>query len=223
MNTIELAQYIESGRPAELELLGYLSKAAAELRRLAAVEAELATATAAGRAEAVVIIMSLSPEEDPLGDCIDCSGPNIDGEYDCSWNENKLLAKFEADAKHFQLLSRSDARSEVLYYDNVQQKQHIAELEAELEALRDQGPGAWQPLKTSQKGRDAVAAFFVDKLNRHDFTRYINNTLAADFACVLGGYLSSNHIAPQDSPVIDGHEWPEDRGEHPQRGLGVGS
>lgn len=41
MKAIELAQYLEAGRPTELELLGYLSDAAAELRRLAAVEAEL--------------------------------------------------------------------------------------------------------------------------------------------------------------------------------------
>ncbi|QBC44426.1 hypothetical protein [Iodobacter fluviatilis] len=40
-NAIELAQYLEAGRPGELELLGYLSDAAKELRRLAAVEAEL--------------------------------------------------------------------------------------------------------------------------------------------------------------------------------------
>jgi hypothetical protein len=76
----------------------------------------------------------------------------------------------------------------------------LAGVEAELVALREQKPAPWQPLKTSQKGRDAVATFFFDQLNRHDFTRYINSTLAADFACVLGGYLSSNPIATQSKP-----------------------
>lgn len=107
-------------------------------------ESYLATATAAGRAEAVAIIMSISPEDDPLEDCVDCSGPSLDGERNYSWNENKLLEKFKADAKHFQLLSKSDARAEVLFYENLQYKQDIAELEVELESLYSQQPAAWQ-------------------------------------------------------------------------------
>jgi hypothetical protein len=30
-----------------------------------------------------------------------------------------------------------------------------------------------------------------EKLKRHDFDDYITNSLAADFACVLGGYLAT--------------------------------
>jgi hypothetical protein len=55
-------------------------------------------------------------------------------------------------------------------------------------------PSDWKPLKTSKEGRDAVRSFFREKLKRHDFDEYIMGTLAADFACVLGGYLRA---APQ--------------------------
>lgn len=55
-------------------------------------------------------------------------------------------------------------------------------------------PSDWKPLKTSKEGRDAVRSFFREKLKRHDFDEYIMKSLAADFACVLGGYLRA---APQ--------------------------
>ena len=58
----------------------------------------------------------------------------------------------------------------------------------------------WKPLKTSKEGRDAVRSFFREKLKRHDFDEYIMKSLAADFACVLGGYLRA---APQPAPLSD--------------------
>jgi hypothetical protein len=65
------------------------------------------------------------------------------------------------------------------------------------EAAPKAAPGElsdWKPLKTSKEGRDAVRSFFREKLKRHDFDEYIMKSLAADFACVLGGYLRA---APQ--------------------------
>lgn len=46
-------------------------------------------------------------------------------------------------------------------------------------------------LQTSKGGRDFVAEYFVKRLKRHDFTRYITEILAADFACAL-----AQHLAP---------------------------
>lgn len=221
MNAIEIAELLEHSALGNLGDFAYVADAAKELRRLAAVEAELATATAAGRAEAVVIIMSLSPDEDPLGDCIDCSGPNIGGEYDCSWNENKLLAKFEADAKHFQLLSRSDAQAEVLFYDNLQYKQHIAELEAELVALREQEPVVWR-VYCPTWGSDSYGLWNSYKKDDRALAHYLGRP-----ECDIEyAYLAKEDPAPPAQ--LSGNseqlsDWPEDHGEHPQRGLGVQS
>ncbi|QHB72115.1 hypothetical protein [Stenotrophomonas sp. 364] len=46
-------------------------------------------------------------------------------------------------------------------------------------------------LSTSEGGRRYVADFFVRELRRHDFTRYITTTLAADFACALAQHLAA--------------------------------
>ena len=40
-------------------------------------------------------------------------------------------------------------------------------------------------LKTSEGGRGFIANLFVTVLRRHDFTAYIKERLAADFACAL--------------------------------------
>jgi hypothetical protein len=45
-------------------------------------------------------------------------------------------------------------------------------------------------LSTSSGGRAYIAEYFATQLRRHDFARYINSTLAADFACVLAQHLS---------------------------------
>lgn len=45
-------------------------------------------------------------------------------------------------------------------------------------------------LCTSSGGRAYIAEYFATQLRRHDFARYINNTLAADFACALAQHLS---------------------------------
>ncbi|MFJ3685609.1 hypothetical protein [Pseudomonas sp. NPDC090208] len=54
-------------------------------------------------------------------------------------------------------------------------------------------------LTTSDGGRGFVAELFKNHLRRHDFTRYINQTLAADFACALAGWLEPivNAAVPQ--------------------------
>ncbi|MDP9645859.1 Lar family restriction alleviation protein [Paraburkholderia caledonica] len=49
-------------------------------------------------------------------------------------------------------------------------------------------------ISTSMGGRAYIAEFFAKLLRRHDFQRYIEQRLAADFACALAGYLSE-HVA----------------------------
>lgn len=45
-------------------------------------------------------------------------------------------------------------------------------------------------LGTSSGGRAYIAEYFATQLRRHDFAKYINSTLAADFACALAQHLS---------------------------------
>lgn len=45
-------------------------------------------------------------------------------------------------------------------------------------------------LCTSSGGRAYIADYFATQLRRHDFAKYINSTLAADFACALAQHLS---------------------------------
>lgn len=67
----------------------------------------------------------------------------------------------------------------------------------------------WALIKTSEAGRKYVADFFCNTLQRHDFTRYINERLAADFACVLANALRGIQAArakpaPQRVAVPEG-------------------
>lgn len=48
-------------------------------------------------------------------------------------------------------------------------------------------------LSTSEGGRGYIADLFRTRLKRHDFTAYINERLAADFACALSRYLKPIH------------------------------
>jgi len=50
-------------------------------------------------------------------------------------------------------------------------------------------------LNTSAGGRGYIAEFFARRLRRHDFSRYINERLAADFACALAQYLTDHEAA----------------------------
>jgi hypothetical protein len=74
-------------------------------------------------------------------------------------------------------------------------------------------------ISTSTGGRAYIAEFFAKRLRRHDFQRYIEERLAADFACALAGYLSE-HVAAiaaggaqepvaqwQSRPLKSNHEW----------------
>lgn len=97
---------------------------------------------------------------------------------------------------------------------------HIAELEAQLAAI---GAGGVEPLRkvaavqqgvqavtkefdasTSKGGRGYVAWHFSNVIGRHDFQSYIENTLAADFACALAKWLAT-HPTRQglDAPTLD--------------------
>ncbi|WP_260430408.1 hypothetical protein [Burkholderia stagnalis] len=51
-------------------------------------------------------------------------------------------------------------------------------------------------LSTSAGGRSYIAEFFAKRLRRHDFGCYINERLAADFACALAQYLRDQGAAP---------------------------
>ncbi len=53
-------------------------------------------------------------------------------------------------------------------------------------------------LGTSAGGRAYIAEYFATQLRRHDFARYIENTLAADFACAL-----ALHLSKLRAPVAD--------------------
>jgi len=55
--------------------------------------------------------------------------------------------------------------------------------------MTDQNDAALD-LCTSSGGRAYIADYFATQLRRHDFAKYINSTLAADFACALAQHLS---------------------------------
>ena len=56
--------------------------------------------------------------------------------------------------------------------------------------------------KTSAGRRAYIAGFFATQLRRHDFQRYIEERLAADFACALAQYLSERDTSPS-APAVD--------------------
>lgn len=56
---------------------------------------------------------------------------------------------------------------------------------------------------TSTGARNAVAWYFANVLHRHDFAKYITNTLAADFACALAPALRAQPVAvPQGWKLV---------------------
>jgi hypothetical protein len=58
-------------------------------------------------------------------------------------------------------------------------------------------------LSTSSGGRAYIAEFFATRLRRHDFGQYINERLAADFACTLAQYLRDHDAAsPPPAPAV---------------------
>lgn len=54
-----------------------------------------------------------------------------------------------------------------------------------------QAEGQEFDLSTSEGGRGYIADLFRTRLKRHDFTAYINERLAADFACAMSGYIET--------------------------------
>ncbi|QZA80274.1 hypothetical protein [Deefgea piscis] len=111
-----------------------------ELKKQAEINIELkasvTTATAAGRAEAVSIIMALPADEAPLEDCVESLGQGYDGEYSYRWNKDKLLAMFFADGDHLRLLDKMEAIADEFYYENLENKQRVVELEIQLTSLK---------------------------------------------------------------------------------------
>lgn len=63
-------------------------------------------------------------------------------------------------------------------------------------------------LCTSSGGRAYIADYFATQLRRHDFAKYINSTLAADFACALAQHLSKLRAegVQAGEPVTDAQE-----------------
>lgn len=62
-------------------------------------------------------------------------------------------------------------------------------------------------LSTSAGGRGYIAEFFAKRLRNHHYRRYIEERLAADFACTLARYLSEHDTAqkpPATSPSAEG-------------------
>ncbi|CAB3681330.1 hypothetical protein [Achromobacter kerstersii] len=58
-------------------------------------------------------------------------------------------------------------------------------------------------LGTSSGGRAYIAEYFATQLRRHDFARYINSTLAADFACALAQHLSKLRAEGDERAAVD--------------------
>ncbi|MGN8190318.1 hypothetical protein ACTJLD_30475 [Burkholderia sp. 22088] len=69
-----------------------------------------------------------------------------------------------------------------------------AQPDAPAEAHEPIGP---HDLNTSEGGRGYVAEFFVKRLRNRHYGRYIEERLAADFACALAQYLRDRDVAPQ--------------------------
>lgn len=73
--------------------------------------------------------------------------------------------------------------------------------------MTDQNNAA-HDLGTSSGGRAYIAEYFATQLRRHDFAKYINSTLAADFACALAQHLSKLRAegVQAGEPVTDAQE-----------------
>ncbi|MGV2895008.1 hypothetical protein ACNPPY_04380 [Achromobacter sp. AGC78] len=61
-------------------------------------------------------------------------------------------------------------------------------------------------LSTSSGGRAYIAEYFATQLRRHDFAKYINSTLAADFACALAQHLSKMRAEGVEAGATDAQE-----------------
>ena len=96
------------------------------------------------------------------------------------------------------LPERISAAEEFLKEPPISGEQVLAQRIAELEAK-----ARWVAcshdfdVNTSAGGRGYVAWYFAEVMKRHDFTRYINDRLAADFACAL-----AKHLAAAASPAV---------------------
>lgn len=96
------------------------AKIAAQAARIEQLTAELNQienkARAAGRAEAVRIIMSLDPEDGIDGQCMD-TVRGYDDEYSSSWNETKLKEMFNVDDEYYNRLTAAEDKVFSIYWD----------------------------------------------------------------------------------------------------------
>lgn len=72
-------------------------------------------------------------------------------------------------------------------------------------------------LNTSAGGRGFVAEYFESRVGRYDFTRYIRDRLAADFACALAAHLSQQDVLQAEVldmvRMLEANEWADHCGQ----------
>lgn len=72
-------------------------------------------------------------------------------------------------------------------------------------------------LNTSAGGRGFVAEYFESRVGRYDFTRYICDRLAADFACALAAHLSQQDVLQAEVldmvRMLEANEWADHCGQ----------
>jgi hypothetical protein len=190
MNIIELAQYLEVGRPTELELLGHLSKAAAELRRLAGVEAELAALQ-----QDVTRYRWLRDTPEDASDFLNIRGNDFDHAIDAAMQAEPLAQQPSGNSEQLPLA-----------IEKAEMVDDLAELLAcEWFAIYSKVALAFE--RTLTDGETLLIKEMRQIKARHCFGTADKSETGQVFAG-----------APEDFK-----DWPEDRGEHPQKGLGVQS
>lgn len=116
-----------------------LRQAAAAQQVVAVDEQALLAARAEGRAEAMLIVQSMDPE-DALNDCMVGSGPcPATGEYDTHWDVEKLRAKFMVGDTTINM----ETKAELAYYEYTE-----ARMVLEYEAMQRR---AQQPAPPAEK------------------------------------------------------------------------
>lgn len=76
-------------------------------------------------------------------------------------------------------------------------------------------------LTTTAGGRAYIADYFVERMGRHDFSNYINDALAADFACILAQHLAD--LAPPKPTCVPDDHLPASVTKQDRAALGIPS
>lgn len=164
-------------------------------------------------AEREARIAELEEEVKTSAECLDMANELYETHKDKNCQLRAELAALNArlDASKFCANVADDLRAELAAAkETIARYETTAEncdlLRSELAAIKGQVPGAIIPrlgkFNTSKGGRGYVADFFKNELQRHDFTTYINERLAADFACALADGLCQLYAAPAPSAVV---------------------